>query len=361
MLIKTKENLIWQLYLVIIENNKVMIFYAPNVHIGGGFELLKSLLTSFYENSDVQFVLDHRIVNRLDVSLLQNVYWVKPDPISRFKAELFISRLKHKHDKVFCFHGLPPLFYKGGKIIVFLQNRLYISGFSVAGYNFKTALRLTFERLMFYVLRAKVSEFIVQSNSMKAQTELNLKNLTSILVTVKPFISRSIQCIATEPVEKKYDFAYIADGSAHKNHHTLFTAWRLLAEKGYYPTLLVTLSDDNTLLIETITQLNDDYGCNIINVGYVSKDIIQKLYQQTKALIYPSLVESFGMPLIEAKQQGLAIVAAELDYVRDVVTPNETFNPHSSVSISLSVLRYLGEPSPLVELKNPHEFISYLI
>lgn len=160
---------------------------------------------------------------------------------------------------------------------------------------------------------------------------------------------------------KKYDFAYIADGSAHKNHHTLFAAWRLLAEKGYYPTLLVTLSDDNPQLIEAIAQLNGEYGCNIINVGYVSKEIVQKLYQQTKALIYPSLVESFGMPLIEAKQLGLAIVASELDYVRDVVNPNETFNPKSSVSIYLSVLRYLGELSPLVELKNPHEFISYLI
>ena len=338
-----------------------MIFYAPNVHIGGGFELLKSLLASFDENSDVEFVLDHRIENQIDISSLQNVYLVKPDPVSRFKAELFISRLEHKHDKVFCFHGLPPLFYKDGRIIVFLQNRLYISGFSVSGYNLKTALRLTFERLIFYVLRNKVSEFIVQSNSMKTQTKLNFKNLKPILITVKPFISQSTHLVATGVVEKKYDFSYIADGSAHKNHNTLFAAWRLLAEKGYFPTLLVTLSDDNTQYIETIVELNEKYGCNIINVGYVSKDIVQKLYQQTKALVYPSLVESFGMPLIEANQHGLDIVAAELDYVRDVVIPNETFNPHSSVSISLSVLRYLGEPSPLVELKNPHEFISYLI
>ena len=210
------------------------------------------------------------------------------------------------------------------------------------------------------MLRTKVTEFIVQSNSMKAQTESHLNKLTSTVVTVHPFINQNTQCVPADSVDKKYDFAYIADGSAHKNHHTLFAAWRLLAEKGYYPTLLVTLSDDNILLIEKIAQLNGKYGCNIVNVGYVSKAIIQKLYQQTKALIYPSLVESFGMPLIEASQYGLAIVAAELDYVRDVVTPIETFNPHSSVSISLSVLRYFGEPSPLVELKSPHEFISYL-
>lgn len=337
-----------------------MIFYAPNVHIGGGFELLTSLLASFDENSDVQFVLDYRIAKLLDVSSLQKVYWVKPTPMARLKAELFISRLKHKYGKIFCFHGLPPLFYTGGEIIVFLQNRLYITGFSVVGYNTKTALRLTFERLMFHMLRSKVSEFIVQSNSMKAKIELNLKNLKSILVTVQPFISQAVQCKATDLVEKKYDFIYIADGSAHKNHETLFTAWRLLAEKGYFPTLLVTLSHDNTQHIEAITQLNSEHGCNIINVGYVSKDTIQNIYHQAKALIYPSLVESFGMPLIEAKQYGLSIIAAELDYVRDVVSPNETFNPHSSVSISLSVLRYLGEPSPLVKIKNPHEFINYL-
>lgn len=355
-----QRNLIWLLNLIIIENNRLMIFYAPNVHIGGGFELLKSLLASFDENDDVQFVLDERIISRLDISSLQHVYFVKPNPVSRFKAEVFISRLKHKHDKIFCFHGLPPVFYNGAEIIVFLQNRLYISGFSVSGYNFKTSLRLTFERLMFYTLRSKVAEFIVQSNSMKAQTEQNLKKLKSILVTVQPFISQEPPYVSTELLEKKYDFVYIADGSAHKNHQTLFTAWRLLAENGHYPTLLVTLSDDNIQLIETIEKLNNEYSCKIINVGYVSKETVYKVYQQTAALIYPSLVESFGMPLIEAKQYGLAVVAAELDYVRDVVTPNETFNPHSSVSISLSVLRYIGEPSPLVKLKNPHEFISYL-
>ena len=337
-----------------------MIFYAPNVHIGGGFELLKSLLASFDEDIDVQFVLDHRIINRLDISSLQNVYWVKPDLVSRLKAELFIRGLKYEHNKIFCFHGLPPLFYNGAEIIVFLQNRLYISGFSVSGYNFKTSIRLTFERLLFFTLISKVSEIIVQSNSMKVQADLYLKKLKTISITVHPFISQDAQYVSTQLLKKKYDFVYIADGSAHKNHQTLFDAWLLLAEKGCYPTLLVTLSDDNIQLIETIEELNNEHGCKIINVGYVSKEIVYKVYQQTIALIYPSLVESFGMPLIEAKQYGLDVVAAELDYVRDVVAPNETFNPHSSVSITLSVLRYLGVHSPLVKLKNPHEFISYL-
>lgn len=338
-----------------------MIFYAPNVHTGGGFELLEALLASFNECDSVQFVLDKRIINRIDTSSFNNLYLVEPNIVSRFKAELFISRLKHKHNKIFCFHGLPPLFYQGNRIIVFLQNRLYIIGFSVFGYNWRTALRLTFERLMFYLLRNKVTEFIVQSNSMKAQTERKLKKKNNSHITVQPFISQVIHDKAIEFIDIKYDFAYIADGSAHKNHKTLFDAWSLLAQKGYFPILLVTLGDRNTALINTIAKVNSDWGCHIVNIGQVSKESIHEVYKQTKTLIYPSLVESFGMPLIEAKQYGLDVVAAELDYVRDVVNPNQTFNPHSSVSISLAVLRHIGETPPLLKVQSPQEFISYLL
>ena len=59
-------------------------------------------------------------------------------------------------------------------------------------------------------------------------------------------------------------------------------------------------------------------------------------------MIYPSLFESFGLPLVEAQSFGLPVLAAERDYVRDVITPAESFDPESAVSIARAVMRHLS-------------------
>ena len=73
------------------------------------------------------------------------------------------------------------------------------------------------------------------------------------------------------------------------------------------------------------------------------------LYASAGALVFPSLGESFGLPLIEARQAGLSILAPELDYVRDVCEPAQTFDPQSATSIARAVKRFLqlADPVPL--------------
>ena len=78
---------------------------------------------------------------------------------------------------------------------------------------------------------------------------------------------------------------------------------------------------------------------------------VQDLYGEVRALIYPSRLESLGLPLIEARAAGLPILAAELDYVRDAVDPEECFDPDSALSIARAVKRFLGykeAPLPLI-------------
>ena len=63
---------------------------------------------------------------------------------------------------------------------------------------------------------------------------------------------------------------------------------------------------------------------------------------RSKALIFPSLAESFGLPLVEAQEFNKPILASELDFVRDVCSPVDTFDPKSSLSIARAVKRFLG-------------------
>jgi glycosyltransferase involved in cell wall biosynthesis len=104
--------------------------------------------------------------------------------------------------------------------------------------------------------------------------------------------------------------------------------------------------------------LNLTEGLKIYNVGVLSHDDVLLLYKKSGALIFPSKLESLGLPLIEARRAGLAILASELDYVRDVLDPDEVFDPDSPVSIARAVKRFLGIEQPPLPLVSAKQFFA---
>ena len=63
-------------------------------------------------------------------------------------------------------------------------------------------------------------------------------------------------------------------------------------------------------------------------------------------LIYPSLNESFGLPLIEAAQLDLVIIASDLPYVNEIISNYYSFNPLDINDISLNVEKVLNLIKP---------------
>ena len=82
------------------------------------------------------------------------------------------------------------------------------------------------------------------------------------------------------------------------------------------------------------------------------------MYPKTRALIFPSNYESFGIPLIEAKYLNLPILAGELDYIRDLIDPVQTFDPNSSISIYRAVKRFLNLPFKRTRILTPKQFVN---
>jgi glycosyltransferase involved in cell wall biosynthesis len=135
-----------------------------------------------------------------------------------------------------------------------------------------------------------------------------------------------------------------------------------LAFQNIWPSLCLTLDGSRFPdLWRWIREQKNRYNLKIENVGEMPADSIRGIYANARALIYPSLVESFGLPLIEARKIGLAILSSELDYVRDVVDPEESFDPNSSISIARAVKRYLGIPSEELPIMDCSSFLARLI
>jgi glycosyltransferase involved in cell wall biosynthesis len=183
-------------------------------------------------------------------------------------------------------------------------------------------------------------------------------------VSVLPF-APSVDSFAPKKISasvQKYDFVYVASGEAHKNHNNLLEAWRLLADAGFKPSLALTINPQSfTFLLAEITRYTQEYGLNIVNLNQMTAIEITNLYQSSSALIFPSKTESLGLPLIEATQLGLPVIASELDYVRDVIEPVETFDPNSPISIARAVRRFLCNVEPTVQIRSAEEFLAEVL
>lgn len=338
-----------------------VLLHAPNIHVGGGLQLLKSLLRV----CPIPFVwgqLDSRIQGEclLPDSIAQ--HWVKKSVWSRLRAEWRIYQRCAPDDTVLCLHGVPPLFRLRGRVVVLVQNRLLFDASSLKKYPIPTRVRLMVERRWVRTMSQKCDRYIVQTPSMARIVTRALGN--QVTISILPFTSKSLGAGygSTGASFLQYDFVYIASGDSHKNHGNLLLAWLLLAEAGYMPSLALTVDEhSHPRLANEIAKQREQNGLNIVNLGKVDSANITALYKSSSALIFPSTVESFGLPLIEASQLGLPVLASELDYVRDVIEPIETFDPDSAISIARAVRRFLKDPEPIALVGTAEEFMTEVL
>lgn len=336
---------------------KRLFLHAPNVNVGGGGVLLRALIRSQNLGSLIAN-LDARAKSTLNIPPGAICYFVTPSVLARIGAEWRIARLSRDDDVVLCFHGLPPIFKVRGRVVVFKQNRLHLGSQPLSMFSGRTRLRLSLERLICKMFRKRVHEYIVQTPSMKYAVDAWHGDCPAVRIV--PFLA-AIPALLETKCHEGGEFIYVADGEAHKNHRILVAAWIELSSDGIFPPLLLTLPPRCDALWKEIEQSVMKFGLKITNLGTLTHDAMLERYSTSRALIFPSITESFGLPLLEASAAGLPIIASELDYVRDVCSPDETFDPHSSRSIAAAVKRFLKIETLPLRMRTPEEFLCELV
>jgi glycosyltransferase involved in cell wall biosynthesis len=339
-------------------NNRYrLIIDASNINSGGGKVLLLNLIKAL-PKSDRFFIAVGDKLDCKDIFGRNLIIKIIPNNIfCRILNQYQIYKMSNISENILYFGNFPPLFKSYKNKIVFFQNRLIIDRPSLAKYSIFEKIKINFQKLRLYIARKNADYYIVQTNSMQNLLRRFIKS--DVEIKVIPFFDAENISLNKN---KKYDFIYVASGEPHKNHRNLIKAWELLANEGFYPTLLLTINEsDYNSLLNVINKSIKNNNLKIFNVGSISTDLLYKYYCESQSLIYPSLVESFGLPLLEAQSLGLPILASELDYVRDLVCPSESFNPESHISIARAVSRFMGYASPPPRISSAINFLDVVL
>ena len=135
----------------------------------------------------------------------------------------------------------------------------------------------------------------------------------------------TIDYSSISPIELDRDsfhFIYPATPFVYKNHIELVYAvqWLLGVEprlRGKIKIYFTMQREDDRDLWEKILKagLSDIF----VFEGVIPFERLLAYYKSCNALLFPSYIESFGLPLLEAAGAGLPIVAMDLPYAHDVV------------------------------------------
>ncbi|MCD8240896.1 MAG: glycosyltransferase [Lachnospiraceae bacterium] len=114
-------------------------------------------------------------------------------------------------------------------------------------------------------------------------------------------------------------FLYPANASAYKNHRTLLAACELLKERGFtdYHMIWTVTGEENDGICE-LKKAAERERLPIVFQGPVARRELFDLYASS-ILVFPSYVETVGMPLLEVQSIGAPLLAADCLYARDIV------------------------------------------
>ena len=139
------------------------------------------------------------------------------------------------------------------------------------------------------------------------------------------------------------DFAfYPAMTFPHKNHARLFEALAILRQRHGLAVPLVCsgrVSDAHQAgIAESLERCG--VGDLVHFVGSLSEEALVSLFAQARLLAFPSLFEGLGLPLLEAMQYGLPIVAARASCIPEVTAEAAVlFDPDDPADMAQAIRR----------------------
>lgn len=310
-----------------------IIIEASQINSFGGIVLLELLLKyiAIKPMMAIVYISYDKVYDRLKKYKSVNITIVKTTLIAT------LLRYMYHRKNVLFFCNLPPL-VRCEHSILYIHNLFFVNKPMWETRN--SSLGLNLRKYLYYLwIKSsihKVSLIGCQTREMRVLLKRNFQHESLEL----PFFDEIRYKMCN--VEKLFDFFYPSSSGAHKNIERLLSA---IEKVNMYKriTVALTIGKGNEKILERIKVINQKYGNGtIVNLGLITHEDVLFFLLKSHALIFPSLKESLGLPLIESLQLNIPILSADLPYTHDVVINPIVFNPYSSEDIAAKMLDFVN-------------------
>ncbi|MEH6649467.1 MAG: glycosyltransferase [Motiliproteus sp.] len=241
-----------------------------------------------------EFVSSYRISQRLSPEV-----W--------FALHDITSRVKANRQYVYC-HNPTPFYLAGLRDLIFQPTVFVFSLF----YRYLYRLNIRSNKAVF-VQQCHIRQYFQQAyqhpNVVVARPQ-----------SVEPLADNySIPSTYSASNGKNLQLFYPTLPRTFKNIELLIDAAKLLHQRGFHRfEIAITVSGKDSLYARYLVWLAKGVA-GIRFIGRLPYSQVMQQYRQSDALVFPSKLETWGLPLTEAKSLNLPVLAADLSYARETL------------------------------------------
>lgn len=206
-----------------------------------------------------------------------------------------------------------------------------ISYFHNPTFDYKATLKdwkyekkmILFSLLYKYVYKFNVhaNDFIIvqQDWIAKAMSKLLPFDINKIIV-MRPEQKSAFKQADISKKTKPYTFFFPAISRHFKNFEVILEAMELINKKedsSQYQVILTIDGSENKYAKDIIEKYKNIP--NVKFIGTLNQDEVFKFYETSSCLIFPSTLETWGLPISEAKQYHLPLIVSDLPYAHETV------------------------------------------
>jgi len=288
-----------------------------------------TILKSFYDYVDC-YEKEHEWIFLLGAPYLEEKEHIKVEVLEKVKRN-WLNRLtfdlwngknyikKWNPDVVFSLQNTITFGYKGRQIVYVHQPLGFQKVKKFSFLKKKEREYAVYQYLIGSLINASIKradKTIVQTKWMRDdildKTGMDHEKIVNILPDIED------KYCPKEEEEEAFDnhlFFFPSGDILYKNHETVVKACQILNKKGYKDfQVLFTLKD-----LKSVTDISYDSGHgNIVCAGKLMPEELFSFYRKG-TLIFPSYIETLGLPLIEGKMAGSMILASHCPFCLEIL------------------------------------------
>lgn len=317
-------------------HNRVLLINATAARSSGALTILKDFLSYVYKSEETKYHL-HLLTTTEGIFHNSANVTVHELPIQNWSTRLLWDRSGFQKwceqesiipDIVVSFQNTCPHLtgaYRDVKLLVYYHQQL-----PLVKYQWKW--HRSDERKLF--MYAHFYRFFVNRWNRNAQYAVQLPSVKDLFcrkfANIPPervhVVRPNLPCIDTAAVPYKTIsnsskvFLFPATPLRYKNHAVILDALKILkneAPEAVEKLQVIFTVSSESFVAQTVFSMG--LGSAVSCIGSISYEDLLSYYKSCDALLFPSKIETFGLPLVEGAMFGLPVIAASLPYAREVL------------------------------------------
>ncbi len=316
---------------------RIMVFDVP-AESCGALTVLNNFYNEYKKDTKNEYIF---VVSTPELQETSNIKmlrfpWIKKSWAHRIYFDHFIAPKlvkKYKIDKVLSLQNTVIPHVKVYQS-VFVHNALPFSEYRFSIFN--NVLLWLYQNIIgrsIFKSIKRADRVFVQTNWMK-QKCISKLNINDEKVEV---IQTRIQARADKAFERSKEslstFFYPANAMPFKNHKLIVDACMRLKEEGIndYKVVFTLKGNENNNVIKLYKQVYKN-NLPIKFIGSISRNKVYDFYSRS-VLIFPSYIETVGLPLLEAKSHETPVIVSNSDYACEILDDYENVHYFNSFDI----------------------------